>query len=144
VQVPDESCLRPILALANHPTERRSVGFYVGLGRGEQGWVPKTWRASGALPGLGFPDSIVTTRAAKASHPRLSAFQGVAQARFAGVHRQSDASQPRVEALLTMGEDCTLRREDQAIISLGDDAGRRIHVGDGCFSPMEGHAGQQG
>jgi hypothetical protein len=96
VQLPDESCLRPILALANNPTELRSVGFYVGLGRGDQGCVPKPWRASGALPGLVFPDSILTTREAKASHPRLSAFQGVAQARFAWVHRQSDASQPRV------------------------------------------------
>jgi hypothetical protein len=35
-----------------------------------------------------------------------------------------------------MFEDCTIRMEYQAIISIRDDAGLRIHVGDGFFYPM--------
>jgi hypothetical protein len=35
-----------------------------------------------------------------------------------------------------MFEDCPIRMEYQAIISIRDDAGLRIHVGDGFFYPM--------
>jgi hypothetical protein len=112
------------------------MGFDVGLGRCDQGFVPKTLRASGAFPGLVFPDSILTNMEAKEIHTRLIACQGVAHARFACVQRQSDASQPLVEELLTMFEDGPIRMEYQAIISIRDDAGLRIHVGDGFFYPM--------
>jgi hypothetical protein len=120
------------------------MGFDVGLGRCAQGVVPKTLNASGAFPGLVLPDSILTHREAKAIHTRLIAFPGVAQASFACVPRQSDASQPLIEALLTLFEDYTIRMEYQAIISIRDDADLRIHVGDGFFYPMECHQGPPG
>jgi len=69
-------------------------------------------------------------------HAWLIAFQGVAYASFACVQRQSDASQPLAEELLTMFKDCTLRMEHQTIISISKDAGLRIHVGNGFFYPM--------
>jgi hypothetical protein len=112
------------------------MGFYIGLGRCDQGFVPEPLSASGAFPGLVFPDSILTDMEAEKIHARLIAFQGVAYASFACVQRQSDASQPLAEELLTMFEDCTIRMEHQAIIGISNDAGLRIHVGDGFLYPM--------
>ena len=68
--------------------------FDVGLGRCDQGFIPETLSASGAFPGLVLPDSILTNMEAEKVHTRLIAFQGVADASFACVQRQSDASQP--------------------------------------------------
>ena len=43
---------------------------------------PETLRASGAFPGLMFPDPILTDVEAEKIHTRLIAFQGVANATF--------------------------------------------------------------
>ena len=138
VQLADEGCLRPILALTNHPSQLREMGFDIGLGWSDQGFVPETLRASGAFPGLVFPDSVLTNREAQDIHARLIAFQGVADARFACVQRQSDASPPLAEALLTLLQDCTLRMEHQAVIGISNDPSFRIHVGNGeTFSTQD-------
>ena len=43
-----------------------------------------------------------------------------------------------------MFKDCTIRVEHQAIIRISNDAGLRIHLGDGFLSPMQRNQGQQG
>jgi len=68
--------------------------FDVALGRCDQSFVPETLRASGAFPGLVFSDPILTDMEAKKIHARLIACQGVADARFACIQRQSNSSQP--------------------------------------------------
>jgi hypothetical protein len=112
------------------------MGFDVGLGRCDQGFIPETLPASGAFSGLVFPDSILTNMEAEEIHTRLIAFQGVAYASFPGVQCQPDASQPLAEELLTVLEDCTIRMEYQAVVRIGNDAGVRIHVSDGLLYPM--------
>ena len=72
----DYGRLRPSLALANQPPKLRSMGFDGALGRCDQGWVPETLRASGALPGRVFSDPLLTEMAAKKIHARLIACQG--------------------------------------------------------------------
>jgi len=58
------------------------MGFYVDLGRCDQGFVSETLSASGAFPGLVFPDPVLTNMEAEEIHARLIAFQGVAYASF--------------------------------------------------------------
>jgi hypothetical protein len=43
-----------------------------------------------------------------------------------------------------MFKDCTIRVEHQAIIRISNDAGLRLHLGDGFLYPMQRNQGQQG
>jgi hypothetical protein len=109
-----------------------------------RGWVPKTLKAAGALPGLVCPDSLGTPMAAKAIPTRWSACQGVAPASWAGGQRPSDARPPLVAAWLPRCEDCPSRRAYPGIISIREAAGLRIQVGAGVCSPLSGKQGPQG
>jgi hypothetical protein len=60
------------------------------------------------------------------------------------MQRPSHASQPLAEEWLTLFQDCTIRVEPQAISRIRNDAGLRIHLGDGFLSPLQRQQGQQG
>jgi hypothetical protein len=82
------------LAVANHPTKLRQMIFHVGLGWLDQRFVPQTLIASGSFAGLVFSHPILTDVETQKVHSGLIAFQGVADARFVWVQRQSDSGQP--------------------------------------------------
>ena len=96
-----------------------------------------------ALTRLVLPYPILADVEPQKIQSRLVACQGVADASFAYVERQSDFCQPCCEQLLTVVENCAIRVKHQTIIRISDDAGLRIDLGDGRVHPMQGDQRQQ-
>jgi hypothetical protein len=104
----DQSRLGPVLAHSNEATKLRQMVLDVGLGRCDQGFEPQAL-AIGAFARLVFPHPILTNVESQEVHSRLIPFQGVANARFVHVQRQSHPRQPVYQERLTVIENGTIR-----------------------------------
>jgi hypothetical protein len=143
VEWADHGCLGPGPTAANDPPELRQMRFDIGLGGFDQRFEPEPLVAPGIFPGVVGSHPILTDMKPQNIHAGLIPFQGVVDASFGDVQRQSDGRQPRDEEVLAVFSDRALLVEDHAVIRLGDDTGLRIDLGDGHVHPMQGDQRQQ-
>ena len=114
----------------------------VGLGGFDQGFKPQSLTIR-VFARLVFPHPILPDVEPQPVKSRLVAFQGMMDATFGLVQRQSDVRQPRHQQLLTMLQDLAVFMKHHHIIRIHHDAGFRVYLGDRLLHPMQGNQGQQ-
>jgi hypothetical protein len=62
---------------------------------------------------------------------------------FGRVQGQSDVRQPRHQQQLTMLQDLAVFMKHHDVIGIPNDAGCRVHLGDGLVHSMQGNQSQQ-